>query len=764
MEVLLRQDGTKLDHPAWEAFPTSIEDPTCTALAPGAQLGPYRIEALLGAGGMGQVYKARDTRLGRAVAVKISTGRFSQRFEREAKAVSTLNHPNICTLYDIGSLPSGGGYMVTELVEGETMQAWLKRSPPLERGIAVIHQVIEALRAAHQAGIVHRDLKPANIMIRFDGYVKVLDFGLAKRIPGAGALNCADTETAGVSVTGQIVGTIKYMSPEQVLGQEADARSDLFAVGIILYELVAGRHPWRRCESGVDTMHAIVHDDPPALDAPSAIAGVIRRCLAKQPEQRFQTMAELATALQKAAAEPGPSPAPNQPSIAVLPFANMSADKENEYFGDGLAEEIINELAKAPGMKVAARTSSFFFKGKAVEIAEIGKCLNVEHVLEGSVRKSGNRVRITAQLIKLSDGFPLWSERYDREMTDIFAVQDEITQAIASALRIKLSPETAAQQRYLPNLRAYEAYLKARNLWFSGARPELLSQFKELLERAIELDPKFALARSFLGMYYTMQANIGLKTGREVIPAALAVEREALRIDPFLPEAHALLAVCIGGYEFDWSRAEQHWCLAMAREPVSRDVLFWYGNHHLLPIGRTSEAIDAMERGLQGDPLNLLYRHHYARGLRLAGRLADAEAELRRILEIDEGYQHALGTLGSIRAQQGRYEEALVLTEKAYASMPWSALIVGQLAAILFRTGAENRAGALIETLQPGTASGAPNGLAVFHALCGDLGQAAQWAERAIEQRDMPLVHNLGPFLCSTPWWPALARRMNLPG
>jgi Flp pilus assembly protein TadD len=228
--------------------------------------------------------------------------------------------------------------------------------------------------------------------------------------------------------------------------------------------------------------------------------------------------------------------------------------------------------------------------------------------------------------------------------------------------------------------------------------------------------------------------------------------------------AHALLAVCIGGYEYDWRKAERHWRLAMAREPVSRDVLFWYGNHYLLPVGRTFEAIDAMESGLQGDPLNLLYRHHYARGLRLAGRLGDAEVELQKILEIDEHYPHALGTLGSVCAQRGKYEEALVLTEKAHASMPWPALIAGQLAAILLRTGAENRAGALIETLKPGTASGAPSGLAVFHALCGDLDQAAEWAERAIEQRDMPLVQNLGPFLRPTPWWPVLARRMNLPG
>ena len=443
----------------------------------------------------------------------------------------------------------------------------------------------------------------------------------------------------------------------------------------------------------------------------------------------------------------------------------MSADKENEYFGDGLAEEIINELAKSkvPGMKVAARTSCLFFKGKDLEIGEIGKRLRVYHVLEVSVRKAGNHVRITAQLIKVNDGFHIWSERYDREMTDIFAVQDEITQAVAAALRVKLSPEAAPQRRHVPNLRAYEAYLKARNVWFTG-RPELLAQYRDLLERAIELDSKFALAYSFLGMYYTAQANMGYKAAREVIPSAIALEQKALRVDPSIPEAHALLGVCIGDFEYDWNRAEQHWRLAMSREPVSRDVLFWYGNHHLLAVGRTSEAIDAMERGLEGDPLNLLYRVLYARGLRLAGRLDDAEAELRSILEMDENYSIALGLLGSVCAQQERYEEALAFTEKAHALMPWSALITGQLAAILVRTGAAARAQALVETLNPETVTCASTGLAVFHALLGDHKHAGEWAERAIKEREVQMVQNLSPFLRATTFWPALTRLMNLPG
>jgi TolB-like protein/tetratricopeptide (TPR) repeat protein len=444
-----------------------------------------------------------------------------------------------------------------------------------------------------------------------------------------------------------------------------------------------------------------------------------------------------------------------------MPFANMSADKENEFFGDGLAEEVINVLAQAPGMKVAGRTSSFFFRGKDVEFAEIGRRLNVEHILEGSVRKAGNRIRVTAQLIKVSDGFHLWSERYDREMTDIFAIQDEITQAIAGALRIKLSPAAAAPRRYMPNLRAYEEYLKAREQWFRPT-PESLVQVKELLEHAIELDPKFALAYSLLGGHYTMQANLGKQPAREVIPLARAAEQEALRLDPSLPEAYALLGVC-AGIDYDWSEAQRQWHLAMAAEPVSRDVRFWYGNHYLLPMGRAAEAVEAEARVLDEDPLNLLYRTLFAVALEHAGRLEDAETELRKVLEVDGNLHVSVATLGAVCAQQGKLEEALALSERAHALAPWANPIVGQLAALLVRAGARSRAEALLEKLTSGAAYGASTGLALFHAMCGELDRAAEWAERAIEERYPRLSAILGPHLRPTPWWPALAKLMNLP-
>jgi len=708
-------------------------------LSPGDRLGPYEILALLGEGGMGEVWKARDTRLDRVVAIKRLKAPHSTRFEQEARAIAALSHPNICVLYDIGP-----DYLVMEYIEGKVLRGPL----PCEEALPVAIQIASALEVAHRRGILHRDLKPANILVTTAG-AKLLDFGLAKLMGEAGS---DATQTA----EGVVVGTAAYMSPEQAQGKALDERSDIFSFGAILYELLSGRRAFES-NSFLETLIAVAHREPTPLRSPAA--DIVKRCLAKDPPQRFQSAAELKTALERCPTRH----AEHQPSIAVLPFANMSADRENEYFSDGLTEEIINVLAHVPGMKVAGRTSSFFFRGKDIEFAEIGRRLNVEHIVEGSVRKAGNRIRVTAQLIKVNDGFHVWSERYDREMTDIFAIQDEITQAIAEALRLKLSPDAGTRRRQEPNPRAYEAYVKARGHWFKGTL-ESQARFKESVDHAIELDPEFALPYTLLGGYYSMVAHLGIRPAREVIPLARAAQEEALRLDPSLPEAHALLAVSAGTFSYDWDEAERQWRLAMGREPVSRDILFWYGNHYLLPMGRAVEAVRAMASGLEGDSLNLLYRHHWARGLRCAGRVENAEAELRNVLELDENFPPALDTLGAICAQQGRFEEALPLTERAYALTPWANVIAGQLAALLVRTGAKSRADALIEKLRPGKAYGAPTGMAVFHALSGELDQAADWAEQAIAERYPEFVKILGPLLLASPRWPALAKLMNLPG
>ena len=729
------------------------------SLTTGARLGPYEILALLGTGGMGEVWKARDTRLDRIVAVKRLTGRHGERFEQEARTIAALNHPHICQIYDVGA-----DYLVLEYIEGRTLADRLrsagKSGLPADEALAVARQIAEGLEEAHRSGILHRDLKPANVMITTKGVAKLLDFGLARLVS-------ADADVTRTQ-EGTVLGTPAYMSPEQAEGKPLDVRSDIFSFGVVLYEMLSGQRAFGGTTT-VQVLNAVLRETPPRLQTRPVLDRIVRQCMAKQPGSRFQTIAEVRMALEEAVREPRSAATPDAPqpsigpSIAVLPFANMSADKENEYFSDGLAEEIINVLANMPGLKVAGRTSSFFFRGKDVEFEEIGRRLNVDHILEGSVRKAGSRIRVTAQLIKVADGFHLWSERYDRELTDIFSLQDEVTHAIATALQVRLAPETAAPRRHTPDLRAYDAYLKALDQW-SRPTPESMVRVREYLDKAIALDPEFAPAHTALGLYYSMQASLGTRPTREVIPLARAAVHEALRIDPSLPEPHALLACWEGGYDqYDWHKADQHWRLALAREPVSHHVRFWYGNHYLLPLGRFQDALDAMATGVEGDPLNVLYRHHFADGLRNAGRFEEAEAELRRILELDEGFPMAVGTLGMLCAQQGRWGEALALSEKAYTLMPLP-LTAGQLAALLVRTGETTRAYSLLDGLRSGTAWGAPTGMAIFHALCGEFDEAAEWTERAIDERYPRLVPILGPLLRSSPVWPALARKMNLPG
>jgi len=697
---------------------------------------------------MGEVYKARDTRLDRTVAIKVLPAAVAhdsdrlRRFEHEARAIASLNHPHICQLYDIGP-----GYLVLEYIDGTPLRGPVAAPEAVRQAI----QIARALEAAHDQGILHRDLKPTNVLITRDGTVKLVDFGLAKLLRSDSGDPDELTHTSPHTVAGAVLGSPGYMSPEQAAGQALDVPSDVFSFGIVLHELLSGV----RASNESDALRS-GHTVP-------ALARIVQRCLAANPRERFQSMAEVRAVLEYAARELTPAARDRKGSIAVLPFANLSADKENEYFGDGIAEEVINALAQVPGLQVAGRTSSFQFRGKDVDPAEVGRRLNVEQLIEGSVRRSGNRVRVTAQLIKVADGFHLWSERYDREWTDIFAIQDEITHAIASALRLRLSADTSAPRRHAPNLHAYEAYLKARDLWYT-AFPGSFEQTKALLEHAIALDPQFALPYSLLGGCYTMQANLGFKPALEVMPLARVAEEDALHVDPSLPEAHALLGVCAGCFGHDWIGAEREWRLAMVREPISRDVRFWYGNHFLLPTGRLAEAVETMASGLQDDPLNLLYRHLYARGLRHLGRLDDAEVELRGVLDIDPDFPWALETLGAVCAQQGNAAEALAFTERAHAVTPWSYTVMGQLAALLDRAGDTQRVDALLETLGTGEGYGASTGLAIFHAMKGDPELSAEWAARGIAQRFLPLVYMVAPLLRPQRQWSTLARLMNLPG
>ena len=410
-------------------------------MTPGARIGPYEIVSALGAGGMGEVWKARDTRLNRVVAIKRLKGEHGARFQREAQAIAALNHPNICTLHDVGP-----DYLVMEFVDGKPVAGPL----PADDAVRLAIQIAGALEEAHGRGIVHHDLRPANILITAKGTAKLLDFGIATLMTDPGTDVTRTFESTAI-------GSPAYMSPEQARGEALDQRSDVFSFGAVLYELLSGHRPFDGASS-VEVLTAVLRDEPPPLRTSPEIGRIVTRCLSKIPAQRFQTMADVKAALEQLSTK---SAAP-RPSIAVLPFANMSSDKEQEFFSDGLAEEIINALAQIPDLDVTARTSAFAFRGAAQNIRAIAETLNVRTILEGSVRRSGNRIRVTAQLINAEDGYHLWSQRYDRELADVFAVQDEIAAAIAAALQVRLVGRSAAVERRVPNLAAYEAFLKGQ--------------------------------------------------------------------------------------------------------------------------------------------------------------------------------------------------------------------------------------------------------------------------------------------------------------
>src|SRR6187401_1776082 len=495
------------------------------------------------------------------------------------------------------------------------------------------------------------------------------------------------------------------MSPEQAQGVTVDARSDIFSLGAVLYELLSGRRVFER-PTMLDTLSAVVRDEPPSLDSP--IAEIVARCLAKQPSSRFQSMADLKAALQHLRTQP-PAPAQGAPSIAVLPFANMSRDPDDEYFSDGLAEEIINALAQVPGLKVIARTSAFAFKGKNEDIRRIADTLGVTNVLEGSVRRAGSRVRVTAQLILAADGTHLWSQRYDREIADIFAVQDEIAAAIAEALKVTLSPAPA---RRMPSVPAYEAYLRYRSYQWQFT-PEASRRSRECLEQALALDPEFALPYVGLADYHFALATVGAAPSRESMTRARELAQRALEIDPDLPEAHAMLGIVAGHYDYDWSEAERRFRLAVTREPLSPHLRQWYGTFFLFATGRADEARLQLSRVITEDPLCQMWRLMRANLLPGVGLEHEALDDARKAVELDPGFWLGWADLGLLYARRQQHTEAMQSAERAMASAPWCPYSIGIMAAALANQGHGNRAEPLLAGLQ-GDAYAGPVGLAVY--------------------------------------------------
>jgi serine/threonine-protein kinase len=710
-------------------------------LSIGMRLGSYEIVAKLGHGGMGEVYRGRDTRLNRAVAIKVLSGHVANdpecrdRFVREARAIAALNHPHICTLYDVGTC-DGVDFLVMEYLEGETLAGRLKRGAlSASHAVDIAIQIASALEQAHRAGIVHRDLKPANIMLTDRGS-KVLDFGLAKVLEG-------DVDVTRTS-DGMMVGTAAYMSPEQAEAKPLDSRSDGFSFGAVLYEMLSGSRAFGG-ETLAQTLTSVLRDEPPRLQAPSALESIVRRCLAKQSSQRFPSMSEVRAALESAASAAATK---EVPSIAVLPFTNMSSDRENEYFSEGLAEEIINALTAVQGLRVAARASSFSFKGKPAGISEIASRLNVRHVLDGSVRKVGNRVRVTVQLVDPSNGYYLWSERFDRELADIFDVQDEIARSIVQRLRIALGGVdvkfvTAATS----NMEAYQFYLKGRAML--SKRGAWIAPALESFRQALALDPDYAQAWAGLADAHSQACFSGYVTPRDTMPAALDAATRATTADPASAEAHTALAYVALLWERDFPKAEREFLEALRLNPHYIQARSWYGLFFLhWGLLRSEDGLAELWRAFDVDPLSSYTSAGLSFALAGVKRFGEAIVQARSAVERDPDSFVARCALGMAYQWNGQHDECIAVLEPLYqkTSHTWPSLsLVPSYLKVARLEDAQKIYTAFLDRQTREYVP--PFILALSAGALGDMDAAFRHCNEAIEERDLQ-------FAAWHAWWP----------
>ncbi|HEX6030132.1 MAG TPA: protein kinase [Tepidiformaceae bacterium] len=806
-------------------------------LSKGTKLGTYHITGPLGAGGMGEVYRARDTRLGREVAIKVlpeavaaSPDRLA-RFEREARAVAGLNHPNIVTLHSVEE-EEGVRFLTMELVDGQSLDHVVTSGGlPLSRVLELAIPLANALVAAHERGVVHRDLKPGNVMVTPDGWVKVLDFGLAKVAAEEGADPGATIgASAGpISGVGQVLGTVPYMAPEQIRGEPVDARSDLFALGIILYELATGRRPFTG-ESSADISSAILRDAPAPLlsvrsDLPRDLNRIVVRCLEKNPRDRFQTARDVYNELKyleregsappspvsggftpsppsaaptpfphvPATPTPGPraaTPAPsgpgsaasgfgpvstNVPSIAVLPFINRSRNEEDEYFSDGLADELLSVLTKVRGLRVAARASSFQFRGMNEDLAVIGERLNVATLLDGSVRKSGNRVRISVQLVQAADRVQLWAETYDRSLDDIFAVQDDIAQSVVRELRTTLLGEapdskasSAAQAAIaaagrghgVQNPEAHRAYLQGK-YFVDRVTEEDTAKGLRYLEEAVAIDPTLALAYAAISRAYSNAGSYGWEPVRVAYEKARKTALRALELAPDLPEAHIRLAAIQRVHDWDWKGAEASVRRALELDPSNAETLRAAGSiaHG---SGRNEEARAYFLRSIELDPLVSAGYTGLAQVYRAMDRLPDSEQAMRKAMELSPQRLGASMMLTILLSDQGKHAEAV--REAGREGAEWARLTA--LAYAYQKAGQTVECDKALRQLEEGHAVDSPYQIAAVHNAKGDVDAAFAWLNRAVEERDAgvaqvavePVFRNLH----SDPRWKPLLKRINI--
>jgi len=732
---------------------------------------------------MGEVFLAEDTRLRRRVALKVLAENIAAdadrllRFEREAFAASALNHPNILTIFEFGA-EDQTHFLASEFVDGESLRKRMSRTTmTVTTTLEIAIQIASALQAAHDAGIIHRDIKPDNVMIRADGYVKVLDFGLAKLTSSpvvAGRFDSSEEATRKQLQTqaGLIIGTVAYMSPEQARGHEVDKRTDIWSLGCVLYEMLTRQQPFRG-ETITDILANLIHREPISVltlrkDANAELERIVTRTLSKNKNERYQTASDLQVDLKQLQkrlefeAELERTSPPSRTvelktqiirpqttassetrnSIAVLPFSNLSADPNNEYFCDGLAEELLNALAKIDHLKVAARTSAFSFKGKNTNVSEIGQKLSVRTVLEGSVRRSGNRLRITVQLVNASDGYHLWSERYDREMQDIFDVQDEITLAIIDVLKVKLfgDEKAALLKRYTDNTEAYQLYLQGRYC-YNKYTPDYFQQGIEYFEKAIELDPEYAPAYAGLGFCYGTLFYFGSVAPHQIVPKWRALIDRAVEIDDRLGDAYLSRASIEFYYDWDFAKAELDYRRAIELNPNSPDAHWRYG-HFLANCERFDEAIKEGERAIELDPLSLVVQFFMARIYGLAQRVDQGFEQLRKMQAIEPNFAGALTQSGGLYLMTGKYDEAIEAYKKALTLGHFVVPALSYLGAAYGVAGKRDDADKILNQLFEMKKSQyvSPFSIARVYAGLGENDKAFEWFEKAFEERSGEMV------------------------
>ncbi len=696
----------------------------------------YAIEREIGSGGMATVYLAHDIKHDRKVALKVMRPELSailggERFLREIRIAAKLNHPHILALHDSGET-DGFLYYVMPHVEGESLRAKIDREKQLsiDEAVSLTRQVASALHYAHQQGVIHRDIKPENILLH-RGEAVVADFGIALAVTVAGGERLTET--------GLSLGTPEYMSPEQASSSGGlDARTDIYSLGAVLYEMVTGEPPQTgatvqaviaKLLSERPTQPSVVRDS-----VPEAMDRAIMKALAKVPADRFATARGFADAL---TAEDVGGSAGRGRSIAVLPFANLSADPDQEYFADGITEEIINALTQLEDLRVAARTSSFSFKGKSPEIAEVGEKLKVETVLEGSVRKAGNRLRITAQLVDVDDGYHVWSEQYDRELDDVFAVQEDIARVIADRLRLSVANRAAPLVKPpTDNIVAYTLYIKGRFL--QRQHGEGPGKSLEYFRQALALDPDFALAHAGLADAYVLLGVMGLLPPKQVMPEAKQAATRALEIDDTLADAHVALAWVSMQWDYDSESAKQHFLRALELDPRHAEAHSRYAVYLLSARGPSEAALMEARKGVELDPLAEPAHSWLGLSLSVSRQLDEAITRLKHASELDPTSFHPHHLLSEAYRLNSMYPEAIASAETAMALAgrnPWSLGVLGLThAAAGNLTEANAILGELLECSRRENVSWIF--LAALYAALGRKDEAFAALDRAYEERD----------------------------